>query len=778
MNTSEMRLPWDDVLTRRQGASELIRVAREGRLTREVAGAPYKLDLTWVDEAAIALADAAAARDKDLALVYPAPAGQLGLLLAAQVALGCFLKRHEHKQIGLLTGDPAGASRLWSELRLGSVGQRVPLTEVFPLWRATPNGSAPTGGRPFTGLLIGQKAVNWPVSITIVDTLSGPVDGVPSGTVLRLYADPLDAELRRLAAKGHLVWGWSDSLISLWHGELETQARGTIPFSVAHSRLKNMGAGVSVRVVVVGGDDAAAAIERLRSDIGALAAAAGKTPPWHFDLGLRLAWSHAYTLAALPVEPTIYDRFAGVPPRAARATSTFEPEMLAWARSLQPELREGVEMVAADLSEFRRVLDKTEPFKAALQDELSANKSILGVTRTRTAAKAFADTNKWMADGRTAFRRGKAHLSWLGQLNRTDAFPEALLIGAPPRSGWHRIDSGLAARMTVLVIGDAERRRTERGYELVRQARADLASIQRREQVWRALIDDSPPPPPIDVPLEIEPVEIVDRELADPASDPFSPLGAVLRDERPLFTDEGMEDRVARPTEGGWTTLVDAVRVTTSEGVVALGVDDEVDVLTPSGETTIVLASDLSKGMRLVLGREAGRVGLMEALESRLEHRQDVLVARLLIQDFQGRVRAAFTASGSLSSVIASLRALGCDKNYQTIRSWVSRGGPMAPRDFPDLQRLSQALNLGLSPVREREVYGSLMRVRVFRRAAGKALARAASAAVASDRDALVDPETGLSVADLRDAVIVATVQSVIKVDGQVRLADIGRLVQ
>jgi hypothetical protein len=769
--------PWDVALVRRANSGELVRVAREGRLIREVDGRPYRLDLSWVDEAAIALADAAATRNRGLSLVYPAPAGHLGVLLAAQIALGSVLGRHSHRRIGILTGDPAGASRLWADLRLGSPGQRVPLTESFRAWRADPSGRAPMGRRPFSGVLVGRRWGDWPTPITIVDHLSGPVEGTPTGTVLRLFADPLDRELSDLAQRDELIWGWSDSIISLWHDELESAAPGTIPFSVAHGRLANMAAGVSLDVVVVQQDEASRAIERLRDDLRTLSAVAGPTPPYHMELGLRTAWSHAYTLSGLPCRPTQYDEFAGVPPRAARATSSFVPEMLAWARSLTGDVREYVELVASDLADLRAALDASNPLQGAISGELTVQTSALGVMRTRTAALAFATHARWPVAGRTAFENGRARVTWYGRLARSDSWPTAAVVGAPARSAWHRVESGLARRLAVLVIGDQEAERAQRSYSELRRARADLASLPRRERVWRELIDDSPPNAPLDVPYETRAVAVTELPVANVPDDPFSPLGSLLRDERPLLDDEGSAERIARTDGDGWSTLVEAVEVDTNEGRILLGCDDEVDVLTNAADPATILARDLQRGMRLVIGREQGRVGLLEALESSLQHRQDILVARLLIRDYRDRLRDAFGAGGrDVRALTDALRKLGCTKTEQTIRTWVTVGGPMAPRDYEDLLRLSTALGLDLSSQRHREVFGGLTRVRVFRRAAGRALAQAALTAISTLDDIRIDPETGLSVADLRDAVVVSTVESVRLLPEPVRLADTGRL--
>ena len=769
--------PWDVALVRRANSGELVRVAREGRLIREIEGVPYRLDLSWVDEAAVALADAAATRNRTLTLVYPAPAGHLGVLMAAQIALGSLLGRHSHRQIGILTGDPAGASRLWAALRLGSPGQRVPLTDSFRAWRADPSGRAPMGRRPFSGVLIGRHCANWPTPITIVDHLSGPVEGTPTGTVVRLFADPLDRELSELAQRDELIWGWSDSIISLWHEELESAARGTVPFSVAHGRLSNMAAGVSLNVVVVQQEEASRAIERLRDDLRTLSAVAGPTPPYHMELGLRTAWSHAYTLSGLPCRPSQYDHFAGIPPRAARSTSTFVPEMLAWARSLTGDVREYVELVASDLADLRAALDSSNPLQGAIAGELMVSTSALGVMRTRTAAVAFAAQARWPGAGMAALENGRAKLTWYGRLAKSESWPAAAVVGAPPRSAWHRVESGLARRLSVLVIGDQEADRAQRSYAEVRRARADLASLRRRERVWQELIDNSPPNAPLDVPYETRGVDVTELPAERQPDDPFSPLGTLLRDERPLLEDEGSSERIARADGDAWSTLMDAVEVDTNEGRILLGCDDEVDVLTNAGEPVIVLARELQRGLRLVIGREQGRVGLLEALESSLQHRQDILVARLLIRDYRDRVRDAFGAGGrDFHALFDALHGLGCTKTEQTIRSWVTVGGPMAPRDADDLVRLSTALGIELSTQRHREVFAALTRVRVFRRAAGRALSQAALTAASTPDDTRIDPETGLSVADLRDAVVVATVESVRSLPEPVRLADTGRL--
>jgi hypothetical protein len=75
-----------------------------------------------------------------------------------------------------------------------------------------------------------------------------------------------------------------------------------------------------------------------------------------------------------------------------------------------------------------------------------------------------------------------------------------------------------------------------------------------------------------------------------------------------------------------------------------------------------------------------------------------------------------------------------------------------------------------------RELFAVVQRRRVFRRAAGRALAEAARSAMVVEDDLRVDPETGLSIADLRDAVVEAVVLTVSACDSPFPLTMLGRL--
>ena len=343
----------------------------------------------------------------------------------------------------------------------------------------------------------------------------------------------------------------------------------------------------------------------------------------------------------------------GLPP-ASRASSRPGPQR-SGAKWLQY-----VSVVATDLADLRSALDTGNPIQTELiRWCVHDSPPPLLVFKTRTAAKAFQSVLKeWQAKSEGGRRRfvGLPAITWLSQLATQSPVPFALVVGSPPRSAWHRLDSGLARELDVVVIGPAEAKRVEVAAAAVRNARARWASLKNRERVWLALIDNVPPEPPIDVPVVAAPeVESVEGARLRPQQDVFSPLGSLLRDDRRLLEEEGETTEVAREVESGqWLAFVDAVEVETDLGRLLLPADSDVDILEPDGEPGEVVAASLKPGMQLIIGREAGRVGLLDALEARLQHKPAILAARLLLRSYREapfpeipRVRPEFCGAAS-----------------------------------------------------------------------------------------------------------------------------------
>lgn len=766
--------PLDLALVARQGPGSLVAIGREGRLVRQTAGVPIRVELGSVDETVLALVDLALDRRLNITIVYPAPAGQVSVLLAAEILIRRFVNQETSQSVGVVTHDTTIATRTWAELGISTTGSKTPISEVFPAYRSGPYGESPLGRQRFRGAMIGRRFDDWPVDVVVVDHLAGATNAEPAVPTVRVFADALDPELERLAANGELVWGWTESDLALLAGAKQDRP-GSVPFSIAAERLATMATGIRTTIHVAHHAQAEQCVRRLRDDLRTLSDLAGSEASLGILRGIRVAWQHVSTLTSLPCRPSVYDRFAGLPPIAARATRTFEPEIAAWAKSLTGDLREVAEVVASDLGDLRAFLEDTDPFARDLANVLVEGSATVIVVRTQTAARAFicsmgGDTD---SDGVAGARVVPLH-----RLHREGTYSRAVVVGTPARWDWHRIDSGLSPDVHVLLLGDLDAHLGRTMLEALHRARARWGGLEVRRRTWRQLVGGEPPPVP-EAPAVLNPVVVVDALEPIPDVDPFEALQPLLASVPLTIGDEGVEDAVGQELDNGeWRGTVEGVEVQTDAGSFLLPRDRLVDVRT-NEEIVECRAASLKPGMIVLVDRRGGRIGLLEAVSDRLKkERPDLLAANLLIADLRQSLQRAFRASGiSVAQLFERLQALGFEKTYAAARSYVDEGGPLAPRDFVDLLRLNQALALDMPEPRLKEVFAGVRRWRAFRRAAGRALVAASRAASLTGSAATeIDHETGLSVADLRELVLEAKVVTVRECGEPVPLTEIGYL--
>jgi hypothetical protein len=761
---------WDEAILAMQKGASLVAIARQGRLVLEDREGPRRVELCWVDEVALALIDLSITRGQSLDLVYPAPAGEVAVLLAAQLLIHQFVHHVRAPSVGLVTADTTMATKTWEALRIATAGGREPISRVFPCFRAGPSGESPWGGRRQRGIIIGQKYSGWPVDNLIVDHLAGFVEANTYRGAIEVFADPVDPSIRHAEEAGHLIWGWSDSDLAHGHSTQQPQ-RFTVPFSVASERLETIGRGVDVTVVVCRHEPAEAALTRVRSDLRLLRSLAPQRTDRNLERGLTAAWHHLTTLISLPCTPSQFDRFAGVPPIAARATRTFERELEAWANTLTGDVQEIATTMASDIGDLRACLDEANPFEKPIFDAAQSGEPTLLVTRTATASKALLDVL-----ARRGQRSETLTTCAIGRLHRQGTWGRAIMVGEPSPWDWHRLLSGIASRLNVLALGDTSAASCARSVSELRMASDHWGDAQTRGLTWRALVGTAPPPARQAAGGAGRGVIEVDGSEYVPEPDPFESL-ASLFDLDPLdIGGEGPASGLVREGESeDWTANVAAVEVTTDHGRILLESDRPIEIRV-GPHIVDKRPEDLTPGDIVLVGRNQGRVGLIEALEERLGHRQDLLAARLLVDGYRSRVRRRFVDSGlTLVDIYDGLTALGCDKTTSTMKNWIL-GTTMAPQQVEDLQRLNRVLELGMSPMQLRELFGGVQRRRGFRRSAGRALAAAARDATVVENTSRVDVETGLSVADLRDAVIQAVVRSVRRCPGLVPFTLLGRL--
>jgi hypothetical protein len=767
--------PLDLALVALEGPGSLVAIGREGRLSRQTSAGSVRVQLAAVDETVLALVDLARERARSITIVYPAPAGEVSVLLGAEILLRRFIQNERSQSVGLVTSDTAKATRTWEELAISSVGSRTPINEVFPVFRAGPDGDSPLGGRSFRGAMVGRRFGGWPVDVAVVDHLSGPVHADPVVPTVRVFADALDPELERLADAGEVIWGWTEAGLALL-ARARRDEQSAVPFSVAAERLKTMAAGVKTTIHVAHHAEAEQTVRRLRDDLRTLKDLAGSEPPPSILRGIRVAWHHVSTLTSLPCRPSLFDRFAGLPPLAARATQTFEPEIAAWAKTLAGDLRDVAEVVASDLGDLRAFLEESDPFRRELAQAVAGETDTLVVVRTQTAARAFIES---VGGDPRLERVGRARVVALHRLHREGTWPRAVIVGTPARWDWHRLDSGLSPDVDVLVLGDLDAFIGRTALEALHRARARWGGAEVRHRAWRELVGGEPPPAP-KLPAVPTEVVVVDALEAVPEVDPFEELQPLLSSVPLTVGDEGVEDVVGEElADGEWRGAVEAVEVVTDAGAFFLPRERLVDVRTDE-EIVECRAAALRAGMVLLADRRGGRIGLLEAVADRLKkERPDLLAANLLIVELRRSVQRAFRASGMTAMrLFERLRSLGFEKTYQAARGYVDEDGPLAPRDFVDLQRLNVALGIGMTEQRLREVFAGVRRWRAFRRAAGKALVAAAHGSLITSEATRIDSQTGLSIADLRELVLEAEVLDVRECPEPVALAEIGYLRQ
>ena len=241
---------WDATLLEDQALASLVRIARERRLVLENGHGPQWVDLCWVDEVALALIDLAQEHDQSSPSSIPPRRARSPCSWPRSCSCTSSCTATGSPSVGIVTADTTMAARTWNALRIATTGAREPIAEVFPCYRAGPEGESPwrwssTPGRhhrpAVQGLAGGpprRRPSRWPRARRYPPTRDRDVRRPP-----RPWPPPIEE-----AGAAHLgmVGGGSHQCKTA----LSFVRAYTVPFSVASDRLETMAHGVEVSLRV------------------------------------------------------------------------------------------------------------------------------------------------------------------------------------------------------------------------------------------------------------------------------------------------------------------------------------------------------------------------------------------------------------------------------------------------------------------------------------------------------------------------------------------------
>ena len=221
------------------------------------------------------------------------------------------------------------------------------------------------------------------------------------------------------------------------------------------------------------------------------------------------------------------------------------------------------------------------------------------------------------------------------------------MIGEPSPWDWHRLLSGLAPNVEILTLGKQSAAGCASSIASIRAAQDHWGGVAVRERTWRTLVGRRPPVTPAEISAPRRPVLTLDGAEYVPEPDPFEEL-ASLFDLSPSMS--GAKDR-ARGSRAKTVTGTGPQPCPRSQSRrTRARFSSRSD--SPSRSETAPRSSSAAPNSSnqasiLLVGRQQGRVGLLEALEERLGDRPDLLAARFLLDDYRRLSGARFAESGS-----------------------------------------------------------------------------------------------------------------------------------
>jgi hypothetical protein len=491
-------------------------------------------------------------------------------------------------------------------------------------------------------------------------------------------------------------------------------------------------------------------------------AAAGRACSGGLIQALYWAYGVFAVVAANPVKPTDYDRFAAANPYALRLT-----ESPAYAREIAHATSgacaaawldiaasfENLLAVAADASKIPEVVDWVAEVVAA-----ATPAAILAKTATGAAALRAALLEHPQVPVNADAVVPVVSLRDMATAPSDATTRRLLLTGPLPREAAAVLALPPGSEVTALAAGPWEAARIIRQVSTLRARLAELRALTHGSA------DELMSPAAVGGPAPPEPTLITDGNVTsltvDQGGNAFEPFDLdVVAELRTVLA--GVSERdidYIAPARSDGRAMVSALRIEFADGVLFVSPYDLIDIR-DGREVRRVAAKALRPGVDVVLVASSARRALFDAITDSLATLPSYAPVAQRLHFWRSRLRRIPATELSYQQVLDRMAGTSLT-SWTTIYSWY-RGAVQGPADPEDVARLAAALGDSELSDAAAHVATALATMRRIHGKVGRWLSDQLAEVRGGAADVLIDPDLSIYVTDLLEAVTVHRVVSV-----------------
>ncbi|MBF9131392.1 hypothetical protein I0C86_20850 [Plantactinospora sp. S1510] len=766
-----------------QAPSGLSNVVHHGELRHKTSAGVRRFVTTGFDIELLAAVDAAATARVPLALVIPLPAANTPIVLGAAALVAEVVRE---RRLGVSATVVSGRLSQRAYYDLLYIGQDR-LADHIPRARLTADGTIETvgsarhdsGGRML--LTSDPSRAAGRSGALVIDGAGGDlgdVEAIVRGgqPLVYLTDNPFDRLLDVIRDSGGVVWAFDPPALTLLTTR-DDALRGEQSEALAAPVALLAAAGAARRAVWAPADDSPldGTLRHAWTALGRLATVEAQGTEHGAAHGLRWAWGTLATYSLLATTPDHYDRHQHRGP-----FSTTLREAASHARAVAGNrsraTREAWAHVADAFSQLHTAagaatkLPLVQSWINALSDD---GRSGLLVTRNRAAVAALTAALEESTITRHGWREHVRVVSARDVLlGRVDALPVGtmLVTGPLPRAYASLVAAPPADEALTATAGAWEASRA------ARQIEAALQALRMLREQTRTVSSSRLGMPATRAPAQTE-WDTVTVWRAGAALTRAEPIGADGSPWAPFDLDvlavaastphgrDGAPE-VAPPARGDDRAAhvhIHAITITFIDGVYLHIDPNDVVYRRRGNDSGRAAAKSLLPGDVIALVDSTARRDLFDTVIDALSELPKYAPLATLVAFWHQRVARVRDRGLALREILASMRA-GPDPTGLTTEAAIGhwfRGLVAGPADPVDVRRFAVAVGDRELVQRADAVGRALHTSRVLNRAVGRWLSAQITGARLHNDDAIVDPDLGVHVADLLEAVSLHQVASV-----------------